>query len=522
MVYSFNNEQLNRYTIKYGDIMKNHIIGVIALTLAMPASSFAGSDDNTLTVAFAREMETLHTFENTTREGVILSRHVWDGLIYRDTTTGEYVGNLANSWNWIDDTTLEFNLREGITFHNGEPFNADDVVATMNWVADPANGANPQRNVSWIASAEKIDDMTVRILLDEPFPAALEFLAGPVVIYPNTYFGEVGAEGMAQEPIGTGPYRLTENIAGERLILERYENYHEDSPKGTPTIDKIIWRTLPDANTRLAEKISGGVEWIWQVPADQADRMKVMNRFNVVNESTMRIGYLYFDASDRFGETPLDDVRVRKAISHAINRQAIVDNLLKGASMVVHSACFPSQFGCDTDVVKYDYNPEKAKTLLAEAGYPDGFEISFHAYRNRDYAEAMMSDLAAVGITPKLDYKKYAATRDQIQAGEVPFAFMTWGSYSINDISAITSTFFKGGVDDYARDQMVIDALETGDTVTDTVAREEAYSEALNRIADQAYWLPLFSYNTNYVFDKNLTFTPTPDEIPTFYGSSWN
>ncbi|MCY4179648.1 MAG: ABC transporter substrate-binding protein [Litoreibacter sp.] len=502
--------------------MRSTLLAAAAFAAAFPLPTLAGSDDNSLTVAFAREMDTLNPFLNTTREGVILSRHVWDGLVLRNQETNEYEGNLATGYTWIDDTTLEFTLREGVTFHNGEPFNADDVVFTMNFVADPDNGVNPQRNVSWIKEAVKIDDNTVLIMTDGPFPAALEFLGGPVVILPDQYFQEVGPDGFAAAPIGTGPYKLTENVPGESLTLERFADYYADGPKAIASIDTITWRTIPDANTRLAEMLSGGMDWIWQVPSDQADRLAATGRHAVVNESTMRIGYLYFDAGDRYGDTPFDDVRVRRAVSHAINREAIVENLLKGASEVVHSACFPRQFGCDTDVARYEYDPEKAKALLAEAGYADGFKIPFAAYRNRDYAEAMMSDLAAVGITPQLDYKKYAATRDQIQAGEVPFAFMTWGSYSINDVSAITSTFFKGGIDDYARDPEVIAALQEGDTITDPAEREAAYSRALNRIADEAYWLPLFSYNTNYVHATELSFTPTPDEIPTFYGASWN
>lgn len=501
--------------------MKFPILGAMAFSMALPATAFAGADDNSLTIAFQRELETLDVYKASSREGVVLSRHVWDGLMHRVPETGEYVGNLATGWTWVDDTTLEVTLREGILFHNGEPFNADDVVFTLNYVADPENGANPQRNVAWIKSAEKVNDTTVRILLDAPFPAALEYLSGPVVIYPNEYFAEVGADGMATAPVGTGPYKLIDYSAGERMVLERNDAYHTESPKGAPSIDKIVWRTIPDNNTQMAELMSGGVDWLWQVPADQAERLSSMGRHQVKNEATMRIGYLGFDASDRFGDTPFDDIRVRKAVAHAIDRQSIVDNLLRGASSVVHSACFPSQFGCDTNVTTYDYDPEKAKALLAEAGYADGFTTPFGAYRDRGYAEAMMANLAAVGITAELDYKKYAAMRDQVQAGETPFIFMTWGSYSINDVSAITSNFFGGGKDDYARDPEVMTALKEGDSVTVPEARKAAYSRALNMIADNVYWLPLFSYNSNYAFSSGLDFTPTPDEIPTFYNASW-
>jgi len=158
---------------------------------------------------------------------------------------------------------------------------------------------------------------------------------------------------------------------------------------------------------------------------------------------------------------------------------------------------------------------------LAEAGYPNGFETPFLAYRNRDYAEAMISNLNAVGITTKFEYLKYAAFRDKVQDGASPFNFGTWGSYSINDVSAITSHFQKGTKDDYARDPEVIKQLEIGDTSVDAKVRKDAYKAALTRIADQAYMFPLWSYNTNYAFTKDVDFTPTPDEIPRFFTATW-
>ncbi|MBE9476350.1 MAG: ABC transporter substrate-binding protein [Proteobacteria bacterium] len=500
-----------------------HILlaAMIAHSALSITPAMASGADNNLTVAFPRELESLDAYQNSSRGGVILARHIWDGLMYRDPASGKYVGNLATEWRWVDDKTLEFNLREGVKFHNGEAFNADDVVFTMNYIADPANAVKPQRNASWIAGAEKVDDFTVRILLKEPFPAAFEYLAGPVVIYPNEYFSEVGTEGMGTAPIGTGPYKVTGQKQGERIDLKRYADYHSDSPKGKASIEEITWRFIPETNTQFAELISGGVDWIWQVPADQAERFKTLGDFVVSNESTMRIGYIGFDASDRYGDTPFDDVRVRRAVAHAIDRQGIVDSLLKGASIVVNSACFPSQFGCEQDIPTYDFNPEKARELLTEAGYADGFETPFAAYRNRDYAEVMMANLSNVGITTSLNYLKYAALRDKVQNGEIPFQFMTWGSFSINDVSAITSNFFKGGKDDYARDPQIIEWLTEADSITDAARREELYSMALKRIAEQVYWLPLFSYNTNYIYGAGLEFTPTSDEIPRFFNASW-
>ena len=496
-------------------------IAAMALS-AVAAPAFADKASGTLYAGFTKELENIDSYFNSSREGVVMQRALWDGLIYRDPETNEYKGNLAESWTWVDDTTLEFKLRQGVTFHNGEPFNADDVVFTVNFVADEANGVKTQRNVNWMESAEKIDDYTVRIHLKKKFPAAIEFLSGPVSMYPNEYYAEAGPSGMGLKPIGTGPYKAVEVVPGQHFVLEAYEGYH-DSPKGKPSIAKVDIRTIPDVNTQIAELFSGSLDLIWQVPADQAQKLEQMGQFTVANESTMRVGYISMDAAARssMDPNPFTDVRVRKAINHAIDRQAIVDNLLKGKSKVVNTPCFPSQFGCVQDVTVYDYDPAKAKALLAEAGYADGFETDIYAYRNRDYAEALVSFLGEVGIKANLKYMQYSAIRELNMKGEVPFNFSTWGSYSINDASAMVSQFFKLGSLDNARDEQVAADLDMADTSTDPDTRIEYYSKALKRITEEAYWVPLFSYNTNYVFKTDVDYTPTADEVLRFTTMKW-
>ncbi|WP_420403932.1 ABC transporter substrate-binding protein [Nisaea sp.] len=501
-------------------ILAASALASLALVSTIPAA-LAGKADDTLNIVWERELENVDNYFNTAREGIIFSRLTWDGLLYRDPKTMDYVPLIAKSYKWVDDVTLEFELREGLTFHNGEELDADDVVYTYNWVSNPDNGVKTQRNVNWIKEAKKLGKYKVQVILKAPFPAALEFVSGSVPIYPKDYYEKVGPDGMGQKPVGSGPYKVVELEPGKRVVWEKFDGYMKDGPKGTPTIGKIVQRTIPERNTQIAELLAGRADWMWRVPADQADRLQSSGKVQVVNEQTFRIGYITMDAAGVTGDTPLKNPLVRKAIAHAIDRDAIVKALVRGKSQVVHSACFPSQFGCDTDVTKYPYDPAKAKALLAEAGYPDGFEIPFFAYRNRDYAEAMIGFLNAVGIKVNFGYLKYAALRDKIRAKEVPMAFMTWGSYSINDVSAITSNFFTHGKDDLALDDQVKAALDKGDTTVDPAARKKAYSEALNRIADQAYWLPLWSYNTNYAFSTDLDFTPTSDEIPRFFTAKW-
>ena len=360
-----------------------------ALALAIGTATGSAKADkasNTLKVAFTKELESVDSYFNSAREGVILQHSVWDGLLFRDQGTGEYKGNLATSWKWIDDTTLEFKLREGVKFHNGEEFDADDVVYTVNFVANPKSGVVTQSNVSWMKEARKVDKYTVQIVTKGPFPTALEYLAGPVSIYPNDYYGQVGPAGMGLKPVGTGPYAVESVEPGKHFVLKKYDGYH-DSPKGKASIDTIDIRTIPDVNTQLMELMSGGLDFFWGVPSDQAASLAATDRFKVVNETTMRVGYLELDAVGRAGaDGPLTKLAVRQAVNYAIDRKAMVDNLLNGHSKVVNSACFPTQFGCEQDVTVYNYDPKKAKALLVEAGYPDGLTIDFYAYRDREYA----------------------------------------------------------------------------------------------------------------------------------------
>ena len=501
------------------------VFKVLILTLILGLASqwaLASKKDDTLNIAWKGELTTLDRYYNVLREGIIAGRLVWDSLLYKNPKTLEYEPLLAKSYKFIDSVTMEFDLRRGIKFHNGEAFDADDVVYTLNFVANPENRVITQRNVNWIESVEKISKYKVRLKMKRPTPIALEFLAGPLLIYPNQYYAKVGPEGMGKNPVGTGPYKVKEFKPGASMILERNNNYFSGSPKGKAKIKRIVQRTIPDGNTQIAELLSGRVDWIWKVPADQAKSLSTRKGITIANEQTLRVGYLGFDSSNRRNKkSPVNNVLVRKAIAHAIDREAIVKSLVGGSSKVVASVCHPRQFGCEQDVARYEYNPAKAKQLLAQAGYPKGFRIDFHAYRNRPYAEAMMGYLSAVGIRPQLTYLKYAALRDKVYAGEIAFPFMTWGSYSFHDVSAITSHLLKGTKDDYARDQQLIDDLTIGDNSVDPTIRKDAYSRAMKRIADNVYLFPLFTYNINYAFSSGLNFTPSDDEIPRFYSASW-
>jgi len=514
-------------------MLKKLIIGLSAASFALSIHSgiaMADKADSSLTWATTREIPAAIPYYENVREMTIIGMNVWDGLLYRNPKTFEYEPLLAESYKWADNKTLEFKIRKGVKFHDGTNLGPDDVVATYNHVAAEDSGVLTRRNVSWIDHAEKVNDDTVLVHLKETFPSALEFVATVLPILPASIWdtAKVGAQGKPDyatiKPIGSGPYKITGFTPGVSVVMEKFADYWKGSPKGSPTIKKVTYRTVSDPEAQIAEVLSGSVDLIWDVSREKAEQIDQASLAKVVSSATMRINYINMDRAGRTGkgkENPFFDKRVRQAVAHAINRDLIAKELVGGASAKIHSACFPTQFGCTEDVIKYEFNPEKAKKMLADAGYPNGFTTDIYAYRDRPVTEAVMGYLAEVGIKTNLKYMQYKAFRENVWNDTAGFHEGTWGSYSVNDVSASTSAFFKGGRDDYCQDDEIKSWLETGDTSVDPAARKAAYKKALSKIASEACWLPMFAYSRYYVFNKDLDFTPAPDGFAEFYATKW-
>ena len=502
---------------------RNRVLSLCAgMALAIAAGgAHAGKEDDTLRVAFSAEAATLDNYKIASREGLILARHLFDNLLYKDLDTNTIVPALAKSYRFVDDLTMEFELRQGVKFHNGEAFDADDVVYTLNMVVREDYGTRYRIVVDWIKSVEKINRYTVRIHMAKPYALALEMLAGPLPIYPKDYFESVGVNKFGVAPIGTGPYKLTDVTPGTRWVLEAYDDHYDSSPKGRPAIGTIDIRVLPEPNIQYAELLTGKLDWIWRVPPDQAGKLEQSPKVSVLSAPIMRIGYIHFNVNAGTEDFPTRKKKVRQAILHAIDRQGIADAFVGGASKVVHTACNPTQFGCTQDVVKYDHDPGKARALLAEAGYPDGFETELVVVAPRPQAEAVAADLAKVGIKVRLNEQQYAAAADKWRAGKSVMIFSNWGSYGIGDMALITSNFFGGGVDDLVQDAQLSQWLNTGDTATDAGVRKENYAKALKTIAENAYWMSMWNFNVNYATNSELNFTPHPDEFARWFKSSW-
>ena len=507
-------------------VMHRFKAGAALATCLLVSTLFAGQvqankANDTLGMAYEQAPENIDPYFNNVRIGVIIGANVWDTLLYRDPVTNEYKGQLAKSWKQIDDRTLEFELREGVKFHNGEEFDADSVVYTLNYVANPENKATTQQNVRWIDKVEKLDKFKVRIISKGPFPAAIDYLATTLPIYPAKYYSEVGPAGMNAKPVGSGPYKITEYIPGKSVSMERFADYFKDSPKAQPKISKVKIRFIPDRQTQMAEVMSGGEDFIMHVPKDQAENLKTLPNLQVVSGNTMRIVFLQMNILEGSPSPELKDIRVRKAIAHAIDREAILKNIVGGGELI-NTICTPSQVGCSSDgATIYKYDPALSKKLLAEAGFPNGLSLEFMAYRERNQTEAMINYLQAVGIKAKLNFMQYAAMRDQVRANKSALSHQTWGSNLVNDTSASTPVYFGGGGDDVARDPEVIALLNKADHIIDPAARKAMYNKALVMISEKAYAVPLWSLPVYYVANKDVNFKPYYDELVRFWDMSW-
>jgi peptide/nickel transport system substrate-binding protein len=498
---------------------------VAATSLAVAPSARAQKAADTLRIQFTDAVPNVDMYFNSQRTGLILAHQAWDMLVHRDPATFEIKPSLATEWRFAEDNSLDLKIRQGVKFHDGSPLTADDVVYTINMASNPDSKVATPSNYAWIDKAEKTGDFAVTIKMKRPTPAALEYLAMVTPIHPKAYREKVGPEEFAKKPIGAGPYKFVKNVQGQEVVLERFDDYWQGSPKGKPAIKTLHVRFVPDLATEVTELLAQRADWIWNINPDQMDSINKMPYLQAVRQESMRVGYLQIDAAGRTGaDNPLTKLKVRQAIWHAVNRKEFADKLVGGGSRVPPAPCFPSQFGCDANAaVLYDYDPKKAKELLAEAGYPNGFDIEMVTYvQPTSWPAAVQNYLGAVGIRAKITQLQVAPAIQKSWRGEAPLYMGSWGSYSINDVSAIFPVMFgKDANDNYSRDPELEKLVAEGGSTSDKATRAKAYSAAIKIATEKAYWLPINTYVNTYAFSKALDFKTYPDELPRFYLAKW-
>ena len=246
----------------------------------------------------------------------------------------------------------------------------------------------------------------LRIKFRHVFPAATEYLAMVLPILPKAYRERVGSAAYDKQPVGAGPYTITRIDGVNEIDLERFEGYYADSPKGRPAIGRLQIHEVPDVTVAQNQMINDQADWTWNLPPDAADRLGAMPDMQSTHAETMRINYLLFDAAGRTGaDNPMTALKVRQAIAYAIDRKTMARDVMGGGSRVLDAPCFPTQFGCNSAAaVRYSYDPARAKALLAEAGYPNGFSTEVVSFLLPPFESAVQGYLKAVGIDARVTH----------------------------------------------------------------------------------------------------------------------
>ncbi len=492
----------------------NRILGkaaVVALGALAPVTAMAGPADDTLRVAVTRETDFIDPIHTSSADGDLFGTVLFDTLIYVDRATREYRPLLAESWTWPDDTTVEFRLREGITFHNGEAFDADDVVYTFGLLMDMDNNFRQQRqDFGNIVAVEKLDPLTVRVTLGQPQPTFEDVLASRIAIWPDEYTAEHGHLIHGSAPVGTGPYRLAEMTMGSSYTLEANPDYFA-ATRPAASIGTVNVRVIPEIQTQIAEVMSGQLDLALNFTPADAAMLEGYPGVQVQYGPATRMFFLSMDAAGE-GDNPLASQQVREAIARAIDRPEMTAALISPDAPALTSQCNPAQAFCLTDIQPdLAHDPDKARALLAEAGYGDGLSLNLMAEASlRPIAEAIQGYLGQVGIQVAIETMPLPAWRDRYIAGESQMSIVGWGAgVTSADVSNTLGIFFNGSSTDYVRDADLTAWTAEALRETDPEKRTALYRQVYTRINEQAYVVPLYGAVATYVTAETVDF-PVP------------
>ncbi|MGH8058450.1 MAG: ABC transporter substrate-binding protein, partial [Candidatus Entotheonellia bacterium] len=336
----------------------------------------------------------------------------------------------------LDATTWEFKLRQGVKFHNGDAFGAEDVKFSIERVLNPETKSPQYGNIRGIKEVKIIDAHTVHLITDKPFPLLLERMVFfPIV--PKKYFERVGPQVFAEQaPVGSGPYKFVEWKRDQYVRLERFDGHW----RGPAPIKTLIIRVIPETATQVAELKTGGIDIMRNLPPDLMPDLKAHPSTYVSTAPILRTHYVQLDMRS----PPFDKKEVRQAANYAIDRQAIADKLMGGLGRVVPTMVNPMAFGYDPTVEPYGYDPTRAKELLQQAGYPNGVAITLHVGTSsaffRQLAEAVTEMLTEVGIRTNLKIWDPGPAWNKFFQGEGKATngfYGSWGYYSTFDADAI-------------------------------------------------------------------------------------
>lgn len=443
--------------------------------------------------------------------------NLYEGLVRNADGTLTLEPALAQSWSISDDgLTYTFHLREDIKFHDGSPFNADAVKFTFERMLDnqhPYYHTGPFPLSFFFSAIDKIttpDDRTVVFTLKEPFAPFLSNLATPAGLIVSPTAVKQYDKDFSRHPSGTGPFKFDEWTANQRVVVSANENYWD----GKPSLEHVVFRPITDANTRVAEMLSGGIDAMVEVPADNVPLFVNDDRFDVYEAVGPHVWYAMLNTS----QPPFDDVRVRQAVNYAVNKDNIVKYILQDSAGVAQGP-IPSAFdwAFDAETKAYPYDPEKARQLIAEAG-AQGQKVIFYVTEGGSgmldpipMATAIQADLKAVGLSVEIQTFEWNTYLSKVNAGlkQAHMAEMAWMTNDPDTLPFLTlhsaSWPDKGGFNSGYYSNKQLDRLLDKARVTNNLEeRAQLYRQVQKIVHQDAPWLFVANWKQNAVANEHV------------------
>ena len=476
---------------------------ILALLLAAPAAQAADLRIGT------QNVPTLDPHFLLLDSNIAYNQHIYGALTDTD-EHGRTVPDLAESWAPEGPNAWRFHLRPGVTFHDGTPFTADDVVFSLNRVPNVPNNPSPYSGqLLGVTSIQRVDDLTVDIVTAGFLPLLPAQIAKLAILSRHASEGH-GTEDFnaGRTAIGTGPYRVVEVQGKERVILQRFDAYWGHKPEW----DRVEFRILPNDSARTAALLAGDVDLIEFVPLQDFARLAATPGIAVHSGDSARVMYMGLNVDPKpgppDGRNPMLDPRVRRAVSVAVNRDAIVRSILLGHGRVATQVGVPGMLGYLDDAQPDPFQPNEARRLLAEAGYPDGFATSLLCPNGRYIADAQICQalgqmLARVGIRATVEALPASVFFSRVRTGAnpAPLFLTAWSNvmgdagYTLNNLFHTTDPARKMGATNRSgwSDPTLDSTIDAALNEPDPARRLSLLRDADRRALDARVLLPLIT-----------------------------
>ncbi len=450
------------------------------------------------------DIESWDPYGHSSTVGYNIWQHFMEPLVRFDFERKRFQPVLAESWKNEDGVNWVFKLRRGVRFTDGSELSAADVIYSLERVLSGSRQAPTLRDVSKVSAR---DTSTVVVTTKKPVAPFLHALSNKVILS-SVAAKRYGSE-MDKHPIGTGPFRFAEWIRGTRLVANRNEDYWGSAPK----IDQAVWLPIPEDAARMTALETGACDLVTNVPPHEAARLASSPGIKVVSVESLR--HMFICLNHKF--KPLDNRLVRKAICHAVDVESIIRYVLEGRATRLAGPLARPVFGYDPALKPYDYDPRKARELLSQAGYPQGFEVDFYTptgryIKDREISQAIAAQLAEVGIRAQLKTPEWAMLSNMFMDGKLPMVYI--GRGAISDPDDYLAQYFRTGGSvrcNYSNPE-VDRLLDLQRETTDEAKREVILRDAVRTIHDDAAMVFLFTYDDIYAMSKKLVWKPRPDE----------